>query len=216
MKSCLRFLIPVALLLAIVTTAYGGGWATVTVDHLPDYAVAGQPLRVTFLVRQHGMTLLDNLKPAISASTSRGLKASAPVTPTGNKGEYAASLTLPQAGDWKITIANGFDATSVTMPLLKVIPAGSPAPPDFAEGTRGGRLFAAKGCIGCHRHVEINPERTTDVKFDLTGKRYPHEDLKRFLKDPSIKGVEMPNLNLKQAEIEALAAFINKTQKKTR
>ena len=72
------------------------------------------------------------------------------------------------------------------------------------------RLFAAKGCVGCHRHLEVNPERQTDPKFDLTGRRFPNDYLKKFLADPSIKPAEMPNLKLKGDEIEALAAFINK------
>jgi hypothetical protein len=61
---------------------------------------------------------------------------------------------------------------------------------------------------------------------DLTGKRFATEYLRRFLADPSITPVpeeicskdrsycgspyEMPNLNLKDAEIEALVAFITK------
>jgi len=77
-------------------------------------------------------------------------------------------------------------------------------------GHPGLRLFTAKGCVGCHRHLEVNPEHKTDTKFDLTGRRFQQDYLKKFLADPSIKPAEMPNLNLKQDEIEALAAFINK------
>ena len=62
----------------------------------------------------------------------------------------------------------------------------------------------------------MNPERVTDAKLDLTGKRFPQDYLKRFLADPSIKPAEMPNLKLKSDEIEALAAFINKLASKTR
>lgn len=202
------------MLFVIVTAAYAGGWATVTLNDLPDYAVAGKPLTLTFSVRQHGMSLLGGLKPSVRAATTTGLKASAAVTPTANKGEYTASLTLPQPGEWTITIGNGFDSTPVTLPMLKVIQDGSPVPRPFAEGTRGGRLFVAKSCAGCHRHQEINPERTSTAALDLTGKRFPHDYLKRFLADPAIKPAEMPNLNLKEAEIAALAAFINKTSPK--
>ncbi len=69
------------------------------------------------------------------------------------------------------------------------------------------RLFASKGCIGCHRHIEVNPEHQTDAKFDLTGKRFPQDYLKKFLADPSIKPAEMPNLKLKDDEIEAARGF---------
>ena len=58
--------------------------------------------------------------------------------------------------------------------------------------------------------MEVNPEHTTDAKFDLTGKRFQPDYLRKFLADPSIKPAEMPNLKLKEDEIEALAAFLNK------
>jgi hypothetical protein len=61
----------------------------------------------------------------------------------------------------------------------------------------------------------VNPERATDPRFDLTGKRFPNDYLKKFLADPAIKPAEMPNLNLNADDIEALAAFINKTAVKS-
>jgi hypothetical protein len=69
--------------------------------------------------------------------------------------------------------------------------------------------------VGCHRHAEINPERASDASFDLTNKRLPPDYLKKFLADPGIKPAEMPSLNLRQDEIEALAAFINKSAQKS-
>ena len=36
-----------------------GGWAVVTVEQLPDYVEAGKPLTLTFMVRQHGVTPLE-------------------------------------------------------------------------------------------------------------------------------------------------------------
>jgi hypothetical protein len=135
--------------------------------------------------------------------------------PTRSTGEYTATLTLPEAGEWTITIASGFNDSATTLPTLKVIAAGAPVPLAFSPATRGVRLFTAKGCVGCHRHLEVNPERQTDAKFDLTAKRFPPDYLKKFLADPSIKPAEMPKLNLKDEEIDALAAFINKNLKKS-
>ena len=200
--------------LAIV--AYAGGWAIITLSEFPDYAVAGRPLQLTFAVRQHGVTLLNGLKPSIKATTTSGLVAKSPVVPTRAVGEYSTALTLPEPGEWTITITSGFNDSAVTLPVLKVIASGTPTPTAFSPATRGVRLFAAKGCVGCHRHLEVNPERTTDPKFDLTTKRFPPDYLTKFLADPSIKPAEMPNLKLKDDEIDALAAFINKSQKKVR
>ena len=33
---------------------YFGGWASITVEDLPDYVVTGQPVKLAFTVRQHG------------------------------------------------------------------------------------------------------------------------------------------------------------------
>jgi len=56
----------------------------------------------------------------------------------------------------------------------------------------------------------VNPQRTGDAKFDLTGRRFQPDYLKKFLADPGVKTPDMPNLKLKDDEIESLAAFINK------
>jgi cytochrome c553 len=202
------------IVIAVVTIAFAGGWATITLAEFPDYAVAGKPLNLNFTVRQHGQTPLAGLQPTVRARTANGLVAMAAATPGATRGEYVASLTLPQPGDWTITIASGFNDSTTTLPNLRVIASGSPMPNAFSPATRGLRLFAAKGCVGCHRHVEVNPERTTDARFDLTGKRFQQDYLKKFLADPSIKPAEMPNLKLKEDEIEALAAFVNKVASK--
>jgi len=200
---------------ALVTAAYAGGWAIISVNHLPDYAVAGQPLTLTFSIRQHGKTLLSGLHPSVQATAADGLTTKATAIRTAVAGEYSAALTLPAPGEWKITIISGFNSTTTTLPVLKVIGSGSPTPIPFSPATQGVRLFASKGCIGCHRHIEVNPEHTMDARFDLTGKRFPTDYLRKFLADPNIKPVEMPNLNLKPDEIEALVAFINKSAVKS-
>ena len=209
-RRVVNLFLPLLVLCAIGTTAFAGGWAIITLSEFPDYAVAGKPLQLSFAVRQHGVTMLGGLKPTIRATTSGGLVAKAAVTPGRVAGEYTAALTLPEAGDWTITIHSGFLESTTTLPPLKVIASGAPTPVAFAPATRGVRLFTAKGCNGCHRHVEVNPERSTDAKFDLTTKRFAPDYLKQFLADPSIRTTDMPNLRLKTDEIEALAAFINK------
>jgi len=212
----IRIVTTPALVFILISAAFAGGWAIVTLDDFPEYAVAGKPVNLTFAVRQHGMTLLPGLHPTIRATTATGLTSKANVVPAAGRGQYTAALTLPQQGEWTITIASGFNHSNVPLPAVKVIAPGAPAPSPFSPPTRGLRLFRSKGCIGCHRHIEVNPERVTDAKLDLTGKRFPQDYLKRFLADPSIKPAEMPNLKLKSDEIEALAAFINKLASKTR
>jgi len=193
-----------------VSLALAGGWAIITLKDLPDYVIAGKPINLTFAVRQHGVTLLAGLDPSVRAKAPSGLVTEVPARASANRGEYTAALSLPEPGEWTITIASGFGESAVTLPSLRVVSGGTTLPAPFAPATRGVRLFTAKGCIGCHRHVEVNPQRSTEARFDLTGKRFPPEYLKKFLADPSIKPAEMPNLKLTDSEIDALAAFINK------
>jgi cytochrome c553 len=209
-KYRFQILLSVFLLIAVASAAFAGGWAIITLKEFPDYAVAGKPLNLTFAVRQHGVTLLPDLHPTVRATTTSGLVANAAVKPGATGGEYTSALTLSQAGEWTITITSGFNDSATTLPALKVIDSSATAPAPFSPATRGVRLFTAKGCVGCHRHIEVNPEHTTDARFDLTTKRFPPDYLRKFLADPSLKTKDMPNLKLKDDEIEALAAFINK------
>jgi hypothetical protein len=198
----------------------------------PDFAVAGKPLNLTFTVREPREPLA-NLQPNIRAtfcpspcSTGLAIYANVPLANARAKagaatGEYTAVLIFPEPGDWVITIDTDLAGASVPPPL-KVIFPGTPAPTPFLPATRGLRLFTAKGCYGCHFHEEVNGGRAYGP--DLTGKRFAPEYLKKFLADPSITPVPemvcsrsvcgspypMPNLNLKDAEIEPLIAFINK------
>src|SRR6478735_6074946 len=134
--------ISIALMLTFSVVAFAGGWAIITLNEFPDYAVAGKPLNLTFSVRQHGVTLLAGLQPKVQATTTSGLMAKANVKPTANPGEYTTVLTLPQSGEWTIRISSGFNDNTVTLPALKVIGEGAAAPAPFSPPTRGVRLFA--------------------------------------------------------------------------
>src|SRR6266704_2925077 len=200
-----RLLLPA--LLVVTSLAAYGGWAAITVEDLPDYGVARQPLSLTFTVRQHGVTLLNRLEPRVEAAGG-GATIAATAQPESEPGRYTARLVLPQAGDWRITIRSGFMASRVTLLPLPVVEAGAAAPPTPAAGARGEALFVAKGCVTCHLHREVSGSGVVAVGPELTGRRWPAEYLVRFLKDPSIGpqygSSRMPNLNLKDAEVAAL------------
>ncbi len=199
-------------LLALLTLNFGG-WAVITVEDLPDQFAVGQPVTLDFTVRQHGHTLLSNLNPRITAEAGQD-RVSGSVQPGASDGRYRASLTLPHAGAWAITVYSGFGNNNVT---LMPVPAVSPGrvAPEIAAAERGRRLFVAKGCITCHVHPEVPSSGVVNLGPDLTGRRFTADYLQRFLADPNIAttrgagGFEMPNLNLAPREIAALAAFIN-------
>jgi mono/diheme cytochrome c family protein len=79
----------------------------------------------------------------------------------------------------------------------------------------GGQLFVAKGCITCHVNNKVGRASeywTVEMGApNLTKFSASPEALRLRLNDPSsVKSdTKMPNLNLSDAEIEALIAFIN-------
>jgi cytochrome c2 len=77
----------------------------------------------------------------------------------------------------------------------------------------GRRLFIAKGCMVCHSHSETNGIReiAVDMGPNLTNIKASPEYLRIWLKDPKSakSNAQMPNLELKETDIEALIAFIN-------
>jgi hypothetical protein len=222
----LRRSICIAALAAVVVPVAAftfGGWAVITVDSLPEYAVAGTPTTLTFAVRQHGMTMLSDLRPYVVARNgSTVVEAKSGTTPNGR---YSATMTLPRDGAWTIDIRSGFMNGTASTPLmpLRVVAAGASSPPPMPDALRGKHLFVAKGCITCHVHPETSEWETTNTGPNLTGRRYVPEVLAAFLDDPetstlsqnprsgigSATYVRMPKLGLDRREITALVAFVN-------
>jgi hypothetical protein len=210
--------IAVLLPFAAVSAAVAGGWAIITVRDLPDYAVSGRPVSLTFTVRQHGMTPLVGLKPNVRATASGHPDLSSSAAPTGKSGEYSAALTFRQAGAWTIRIDSGFNANETTLLPLNVIDAGSPPPAPLSPAARGEHLFVAKGCIGCHRHQQVAAGTLVSAGPDLTGKWFPPDRLRGFLANPgqalkrsaTLEYGQMPNLDLEVPELDVLVAFINR------
>ena len=202
-----------ALLLVPVFGKVMGGWATVTVEEVPDYIEAGKSLPLAFMVRQHGVTPLKGVHPMIEAR-SGGNAARAAAEPGKEAGQYVAALTLREAGDWTITINSGFGNSKLTLLPIRVIPVGSPAPAALAADERGRRLFVSKGCVGCHMRNDVDVGEGATIGPVLTGKRYEAAWLRKFLADPAANATHtgtfrMPNLELKQADIGFLVAFVN-------
>ncbi|MBI4543959.1 MAG: cytochrome c [Gemmatimonadetes bacterium] len=208
----IRWIAPGLLSLAGIA-AFAGGWATITVEDLPDYVVARQPVTLAFAVRQHGRELLEGLAPSLEARAGE-LEVRAAATPGEGPGRYRAVLALPQPGDWTITLRSGFRSSKLALLPLKATEPGRPAPTPLPDTERGHRLFVAKGCLTCHLHAEVRGSGAVPVGPELTGRRYPADYLAKFLADPAsaspAKGTaKMPDLDLKPREIAALVAFLN-------
>jgi hypothetical protein len=200
-----------ALILFGVTVAHAGGWAVITVTEVPEYVVTGQPVTVTYAVRQHGRHLLSNLEGRVAASRTGGIVSVASKAAS-EEGHYSATVTLPASGDWIVSIDSGFGGRGVTrVPLMAIEPGA--AAPVVSDRARGGRLFVAKGCVTCHVDIRIGP--------DLTAKRYRSEYLRTFLAGRSPvrpskpEGFDMPDLGLQEHEITLLVAYITATRSRS-
>jgi hypothetical protein len=214
------------LLFAIALPAFAfaaGGWAITTVEDLPEYFVVDKPTDVTFTVRQHGTSLASGLAPVVKVKS--GLTSmTVPATAGEGPGEYVARITVPRAGDWKLTIKTPF--TRPSFPLLpgpvlsepellpiRAIDARAPRPAPMPAADRGKALFVAKGCVDCHVHARAERPSAYAAAPELTTRTYPAAFLTKLLDDPPAARpggfVRMPDLGLRPDEISALVAFIN-------
>jgi mono/diheme cytochrome c family protein len=94
--------------------------------------------------------------------------------------------------------------------IAALSPSLAPVAAQEPEGlvARGGRMFTAQGCYGCHQvgkyGTPIGPEPSH------VGAKYPMSYLTRWLRDPeSVRpAAHMPKLELTEQDIQALAAYL--------
>jgi mono/diheme cytochrome c family protein len=212
------------LLIAATPTAIPfGGWAVVTLQDVPEYLEVGTPTTLSFKIRQHGRTLLDDRAPSVILKRSdsflarfigrdrvEAIKGSEP-------GFYEATITPSDTGDMYVTIDTDLFRWKADLLPFRVVPAGE-TPPPVPLHARGSQLFAAKGCATCHNKHDA-PEfadwNVVAVGPDLTGRRYPAEWLAQKVADPAqfrpeyTNDLVMPTLALDEGEIAALVRFLN-------
>ncbi len=127
-KYSIVFAVLIALELVAITQA--GGWAVVTLDQLPSQVVAGEPVTIGFMVRQHGRTPTNGFDPRITATRADTREAFS-VTPKqqGAVGHYAAALIFPSAGVWNWSIKTiSLDQPMPTLNVLASAPVNSDRP----------------------------------------------------------------------------------------
>jgi hypothetical protein len=123
-------LLTVVLLAVLPQPTHAGGWASVELDAPPSEVRAGQALRISFMVKQHGVTPIHSvngmdvrpLLTARSVNTSETLAARAEK----NKavGHFVAEVTFPSAGRWEWEIIpEPFAGTK--FPALAVLDPGA-------------------------------------------------------------------------------------------
>jgi hypothetical protein len=88
--------------------AHAGGWATVELGEAPSGLVVGKPWRVELIVKQHGITPMEGVKPSITIVSSQGAERMFPARATGRTGHYVADVEFPSGGTWSARISDGF------------------------------------------------------------------------------------------------------------
>jgi hypothetical protein len=117
------------------TSLFAGGWVVISLDSLPGEIVAGEDVRITFWVRQHGQTPIHSVNPVVTGRNAEsGQQIQVEATKEKTLGLYEATLNFPASGEWQWSIsAQPFPQTSKQAPLRvldqKPVPATSGAQP---------------------------------------------------------------------------------------
>ena len=118
-----KLYIPLVFAAAAALTAFArpGGWASITVDPRPDSVTVGQPVRLAFLIKQHGETPMAGLKPRIELRAPGRDTVRIAAKELKEKGRYAADVAFPAAGEWSINIHSSFMKSEIDLPRMKVV-----------------------------------------------------------------------------------------------
>ncbi|NJM39860.1 MAG: c-type cytochrome [Anaerolineae bacterium] len=189
------------------SATHAGGWGVTTIDHWPQNVVAGKPVTVTFVVRQHGIHPITEIGPVFefrNLSTGETFQARSKVQP--RLVRFITTFTFPSAGEWR------WEVTSWPQQQMPNVTVHATAPTTPAS-TDGKTLFVAKGCSMCHAHsAAMNSGELygVDGAPSLSPNKWDAEYLRVWLKAPkTVKPLtKMPNLGLRDKEIDALVTFL--------
>ena|SRR6266850_6001298 len=91
-------------------SAHAGGRARIVSFQAPKQVAAGQSFQLSFVVRPEYMMAHRKVEPLVTATLGdRTVTAAAVVTRV--KDRYAATIALPEAGDWNIRVDSRFCQT---------------------------------------------------------------------------------------------------------
>jgi hypothetical protein len=121
------------LMLVLPASAAAGGWATVGLSSLPDGTPAGGTWIVDIEVRQHGMTPLPGVEPAVLVRGPDGGVQRFAAKPAESPGDYRAEVTFPTSGTFSYEVDDGFGRRHAFAPVE--IGAGSAAAASGGDDT---------------------------------------------------------------------------------
>jgi hypothetical protein len=136
--------------LVVAGTASAGGWATAGVSPPPpDDPSGGSTWNTDITIKQHGVTPLDNISPAvILRNTATGEEQQFKGTPTGKPGTYSAEVVFPDSGRWAVQVYDGFtEYGNATRHNFGVVALDGPAAPGAGEFPLGWTLAGVGAAI---------------------------------------------------------------------
>lgn len=76
----------------------------------------------------------------------------------------------------------------------------------------GQAAFKESGCYGCHTIGKVGTPLASDLSH--IGSKYPPDYMARWLRDPALQrpSAHMPALELTDAQVQALAAYLGSLQ----
>jgi len=79
---------------------------------------------------------------------------------------------------------------------------------EMSPSARGKKVFVDQGCYGCHLVEKFGSAIGPDLSH--VGAKYPQPSLEQWLRDPASQKptAHMPKLQLSDAEVKALAAYL--------
>lgn len=126
-------LLAIVAALALVVPVSAGGWTNVTLDTVPTSLQAGQNLALGFMVRQHGITPINNVSPTLKArNVATGESFSVSARQEGAVGHFVADVTFPSSGAWQWSVTPA-PFPEVELGGVTILAAGAAAPQQTAR-----------------------------------------------------------------------------------
>ena len=108
-------------LMVLAGGAYAGGRARIVSFQAPKQVTAGQSFQLSFVVRPEYMMAHRKVEPLVTA-TLGDRTVSAVALVTRGKDRYAATIALPEAGDWTIRVDSRFCQTVMDPVAVRATP----------------------------------------------------------------------------------------------
>lgn len=109
-RRAIVVLTAVALTVLASSTAWAGGWAMTTLDSTPGELRAGETYEVGYTILQHGIrpVAVDHTEIRLRGPWKAGGVHVFEGEPRGPEGHYVATVTIPEAGDYRWEVTQGY------------------------------------------------------------------------------------------------------------